>query len=68
MKKLIDSKELAEVMQVSIRTIYGWASKGIIPSIKIGRLLRFKVENVEAWIDKNTCKGRKKYMPEIIGY
>jgi len=66
MNKLMDAKELAQMLKVSDRTIYGWVSKGTIPTVKIGRLIRFKVEDIEVWIDKNTHKGRTKYAPEIF--
>jgi len=65
MNKLMDAKEVAQKLQVSIRTVYGWISEGSIPTVKIGRLVRFKIEDIEAWIAKNTRKGRTKYVPEI---
>jgi excisionase family DNA binding protein len=40
--------QLAERFQVGERTIRRWAQQGLIPSIKVGRTVRFPVEAVEA--------------------
>ena len=49
MKKLLTRKELADYLGVSEVTIYGWTSKKKIPFRKVGRLLRFDIDEIEAW-------------------
>ncbi len=50
MDKLLTIDELAEVLSVKKSTIYQWVHLGLIPHIKMGRLLRFKKEDIEKWL------------------
>ena len=50
MEKLLTIDELAKVMSVKKSTIYQWVHLGLIPHIKVGRLLRFKEGNIEKWL------------------
>ncbi len=50
MKKLLTIDELAEVLSVKKSTIYQWVHLGLIPHIKVGRLLRFKEGNIQKWL------------------
>jgi excisionase family DNA binding protein len=36
------AKEVAELLNVNVRTIQLWAANGTLPSYRIGRLLRFQ--------------------------
>lgn len=38
--------EIANLLQVSIKTIYYWVGRNEIPFIKVGRHLRFNIDNV----------------------
>lgn len=49
MEKLMNLKDAAEYLGVSQLTIYGWTSKKKIPFRKVGRLLRFDRNELEAW-------------------
>jgi excisionase family DNA binding protein len=51
MKQLLTPKKVAERYDVSVKTIYKWAESGRLPSIKLGYLLRFDPDAVEAFID-----------------
>lgn len=53
MKKLIDINQLAEYIGVSTHTIYLWVSQRKIPYVKLGRNLRFRVDDIEQWIEEN---------------
>jgi len=50
MDKLLTIDELAEVLTVKKSTIYQWVHLGLIPHIKVGRLLRFKEESIQKWL------------------
>ncbi len=50
MDKLLTIDELAEVLTVKKSTIYQWVHLGLIPHIKVGRLLRFKERNIQKWL------------------
>ena len=51
-KLLLSPRELAEAIGISEQSIYNRHSIGgsLPPSIKLGRLLRFRVEGVHAWL------------------
>ncbi len=50
MEKLLTIDELAEVLSAKKSTIYQWVHLGLIPYIKVGRLLRFKEGNIQKWL------------------
>jgi len=51
LSRLLTVRQLAELLQVPPKTIYTWRYKGIgPPAIPIGRYLRFRAEDVAAWI------------------
>ncbi|MBE9508892.1 MAG: helix-turn-helix domain-containing protein [Chloroflexi bacterium] len=50
---LMDIKQVAAYLQINEATAYSWAQKGRLPGIKIGRIWRFRREDIEAWLDQN---------------
>ena len=53
--KLIDTVKLAEYLGNEVNTCEGWRLKGIGPSfIKVGRLVRYKTQTVDLWIESQT--------------
>ena len=48
MHEFVTKKELASVLMVSVRTIENWLRIGILPVIRVGKILRFdKAEVVQ---------------------
>ncbi|RWM32576.1 MAG: DNA-binding protein [Mesorhizobium sp.] len=48
----MSTRQLAEALGVSDRTIRYWAARGTIPgAIRIGRQFRFRLTEVEVWLD-----------------
>lgn len=48
-------KELSELLQIPVKTIYKWSSESHIngfPTHKIGRHLRFRLSEVDEWLKK----------------
>jgi excisionase family DNA binding protein len=43
-------EEIAEYLGVSKDTVYAWISKRNMPSHRIGRLWKFKSEEVDEWV------------------
>lgn len=39
---LMTPKEVAELLNVNVRTVQLWAANGTLPSYRMGRLLRFQ--------------------------
>ena len=53
--KLMDSVQLAEFLTNKPNTIEGWRIKGMGPKyLKIGRLVRYRLADVEEWIESQT--------------
>lgn len=68
-KRLIDVEEVAEYLGLTISTVYSWISEREIPYVKMGRLTKFDLRRIDAWIEecsvevvekprKDTKKGR----------
>ena len=55
MNKLLLAQDVAERLGVSLGEIYKLAARGEIPHIRLGRRLRFRGDEIEAWLDG---KGR----------
>lgn len=59
MRRMLEAKEVAEALGVSMATLYGWryrtrpGSPVGPPSHKIGKLLRYDPEDVERWLAEN---------------
>lgn len=50
--KLLDTSEVADLLTNKANTIEGWRIKGMGPRyIKIGRLVRYRIEDVNAWLE-----------------
>jgi len=51
--KLLDISQLSEIINIKKQTIYDWTHKGLIPYVKVGRLLRFDLNDIERWLKSN---------------
>lgn len=52
---LLDPAALSEYLGIPIGTIYQWRHRGRGPrSIRVGRHLRYRLADVEAWLDSQT--------------
>lgn len=52
MEKLLTPEELAAILCLSVQTVYNRRSNGddLPPAVHIGRLVRYRVSDVDAWI------------------
>ena len=48
-KRLINKKELAEYLRLSIYTVDAWVSQHRIPYIKMGRRVLFDLDEIDKW-------------------
>jgi excisionase family DNA binding protein len=63
MKQYLDIAALAERLQIKRSTLYAWAEQGTIPYLKLGRLLRFDPDEIEAWLQAHRQKVTPAPMP-----
>jgi excisionase family DNA binding protein len=47
---LITAEEVAALLKVSPKSIYRWASEGVLPAFREGRLIRFLESDVEVFV------------------
>lgn len=58
-KKYFTTEELAKYLGVAKSTLLLYRSEGTGPDyIKIGRLVRYNIENVEAWLYQKNKKSK----------
>ena len=48
--RLLTFEEVCTLLQVKPSTLYAWCAKGIIPHLRVGRLLRFSQQDLETWL------------------
>ena len=48
---LVDASEIAHLVGLNRRSVIYFAGKGIIPCIRIGRHLRFNLNDIHAWLE-----------------
>ncbi|MGR3296150.1 MAG: helix-turn-helix domain-containing protein [Candidatus Bathyanammoxibius sp.] len=51
---LLGTKEASEYLGISINTLYAWTSQKRISHIKVGRLVKFDLEDLNQYITSNT--------------
>jgi excisionase family DNA binding protein len=50
--------QVAEYLQIPDKTLAEWRSRGIGPRYhKVGRYVRYRWSDVEAWLDSQRCGG-----------
>lgn len=60
----LDIKELSDFLGIKRSTLYAWAAQGKIPCYKIHRLIRFRLEEIEPWVERFRKEASK---PGSIG-
>jgi excisionase family DNA binding protein len=56
-KEYLNTRELAELLGVSVRTVATLRQRRAIPYVKLGRVVRFKRDAVEAALKSFTVEG-----------
>lgn len=60
MERLLTTNDVAERLARSARWVREQAREGAIPSFKLGKAVRFRESEIEAWLDK---QGRGERLP-----
>lgn len=47
----MDLKVLSNYLKISKETVYRMLKKGEIPHLRVGKLYRFKKQDIDAWLD-----------------
>ena len=55
---LFDQVPIAQMLEVEIKTLESWRVKGFGPKyMKVGRLVRYRLSDVRAWLDSRTVSS-----------
>ena len=54
--RLLNVYEVARYLGVSTRTVYRLVSRGELKGVMVGRLLRFRPQDIERFIDRTSEK------------
>lgn len=57
-KRLLTASEAGEYLGLAEWTIRQWASMGRIPKVKLGKALRFDVEDLDRYIEGNKTAAK----------
>lgn len=60
MDKWLTLEQIAEYLQMSTSSIYKMAQAGKIPAYKVGRQWRFKIEEIDKWVEKHKHNKKEK--------
>lgn len=61
----VSVEEIAGYLGVSKDTIYGWIAKRDMPAHKVGRLWKFKTDEIDSWV--RTGKASDEYSDPVPG-
>lgn len=61
----LNLNELADYIKVSKSTAYKWCSNGQIPYIKTGKLLLFKKDAIDLWLDQYNVPSREQVVNNV---
>lgn len=56
-KQLLTEDEAAELLNIKPQTLSAWRCRGMhaLPFVKIGRAVRYRIADLEAWMEKRTA-------------
>lgn len=58
MEKLMSARDVSKSLGINVFTLYLWARKNIIPSVRLGpKLIRFRKTDIEKLITSQKAKG-----------
>ena len=64
-KELLTPQELASELGVKLSTVYHWSHIGSVPSVKLGKHLRFRRSSISTWLEKKETKANQRVIKVI---
>lgn len=56
--RLMTVEKIADYLQVKPSTINQWDHTGFIPHVKLGNRVRFRLSQVDRWVEKKAVEGQ----------
>ena len=66
-KEVLTVKQVAEFLQMDVRTIYKYAKSGEIPSFKISRRWRFLKTDIDSWVEQKKDEIKERMVKTVRG-
>ena len=60
-KKLVGIREVAEYLGISVNTLYSWVWQGKIGCYKLGRRVKFSLNEIEQFLQKHKREPNPKW-------
>ena len=60
MRRLVSAAELSEYLGLPEKTVYRWARAQQLPSLHLGKLVRFDLRDIDRWIEAVKHRAVKK--------
>jgi excisionase family DNA binding protein len=57
LEPLVTRKQVAELLSVSLRTVDRWIARGDLPHYKLGKVVRFKVSDIQEKLETKWKAG-----------
>ena len=58
---LLDMDQASKYLNIKKDTLYSYCFKRIIPVVKIGKLNRFRMSDLERWVNEHVQESRRNY-------
>lgn len=59
MSSLLNAKQAAKLLNINVFTLYSLSRRKTIPTIKIGKLVRYDQNDLETWLQEQKIKTEK---------
>jgi excisionase family DNA binding protein len=66
MSRLLNVQEIADYLGVKPGTIYQWTHQGYIPHVKFKKNVRFRMAEIEKWVEKRAVAGRQSMRLDVL--
>lgn len=61
---VVDEEQAARMLGISRRMVFEFRSKGELPCVKLGRLIRYRVSDIHAFLERKRIQSN----PQTNGY
>jgi PTS system nitrogen regulatory IIA component len=66
LQRLMTVDEVADYLQVRPSTIYQWTHQGFIPHVKLGNLVRFRLSQVDKWVERKEVDRKQQSRLKVL--
>jgi excisionase family DNA binding protein len=66
MEPLLSTKDVTSLFGVDLKKVQRLARTGVLPSLKIGAVYRFRPEALEAWVSSQTLPTGAVQTPRLV--